>query len=172
MELVSYEKPRMFRIGIPSGTNGVRDITFLPGVNEVSDADWALLVKHPHVQSLLEEGDLEVVKHVKGENTLKALDEGQALDMVEKTFGVETLKKWMNEDSRKIVTRAIAIKLKTLVQDDRLEAVGLSSLVEHSSKEDSDANGDHFDDQFPRADKPSKAKASKVETVKAPKKRK
>lgn len=165
MELVSYEKPRMYRIAIPSGTNGIRDITFLPGVNEVSDSDWAQLLKHPHIQALLEEGDLEIVKHVKGESTLKAMTETQAIETVTKTFNVETLKKWMNEDSRKIVVREISMKLKTLVQDDRLEAVGLGEL-----KDQVIASDDKFDKEYPRADKA--AKAPKVETVKAPKKRK
>ena len=175
MQLVNYDQPRLLTVGLTtSNTHALKDVTFVPGVNEISDADWEACLKNSLLAGMVKEGHLEVVKSVKGENSLKGMNEEQAMAMIRKTYAVEPLKKWLHLETRQRLTREIAAKLKTLVQEDRLERLGLGELkseptetVQASADVDADAA---FNEQFPRVD--DSGKKVKPEVIKAPKKKK
>lgn len=99
------------------------EITLLPGVNTVDSKAWAEAKKIPLVQHYLE---AKVLEEVAGSSTsttgstsdsLKDLNEGAAIRVVQDTLDRTLLSKWKAEETRAKVLDAIAAQLEKLKLD-------------------------------------------------------
>jgi hypothetical protein len=97
--------------------NKMKNVRFMPGVNEIADADWEECKTHKVVQHHTEKGDL-----IEQDNRpIQKRSEKLAVTLVKDTFDVELLTKWHEDDSRPEVRKAISVQLKecTLSDEDR-----------------------------------------------------
>jgi hypothetical protein len=95
----------------------IDEVTFMPGVNNVTTAMWAKIKNHPHVKPRLNDGLLEIISEAETEDGFTSLSGyklGEAKKLVEGTFEVSLLKTWKAEEKRKDVKGYIVAQLKKI----------------------------------------------------------
>lgn len=97
---------------------------FIPGGNEIKDADWEIIKKHPDMKRKIESKEIEILSDSAPAKTddntseLSALSAKDAKKLVEETFDVVLLRKWRDEETRKPVSNSIDDQLKK-IEDER-----------------------------------------------------
>lgn len=148
MQLVNYTQPRVFSIAVALNEKTLRHVILKPGVNELRDEDWEAVKAHPDVVEAFDVGHLEMLKSKPGnEIILKSMSEADGLKLIDDTFAVELIQKWIALETRPRLLQAMSEKLKSLVLPERREKV-LGDTEEEVTQR---ASGD--DEEFPRADK-------------------
>jgi len=108
-------------LGYQSLTNS-KTMILKPGINEMSDKDWAKMKDHQKFKKMLEDGDMEVVKKDNeksksgGEvaSNLAEMKASDATKVVEQTLDKELLESWLEGEERVTVQRALDKQLKKL----------------------------------------------------------
>ena len=102
-----------------------------PGWNEFPNHIWEQNKNDTEILRMIEEGDIEVMEEkivekvgkktivkivgqTDGPVMLKDFDEKKAVDVVNDTYNVDLLQRWMDEESRHKVKRALDKKLKAI----------------------------------------------------------
>ena len=112
---------------------GPPDISFLrPGWNEFPKTIWAQYQEHPDIKKMLKKGKLEVmaekvvvnkgakkVTKVIGQDDKKIklmeLPEAKALQVAKGTFDRDLLQRWLDEETRHLVKRALTKQIEPLL---------------------------------------------------------
>jgi hypothetical protein len=89
-------------------------VELLPGTNEVTDDEWAVM--KPHLQSQITAKVIETIDNGKTHN-LKGLSPQKATELVAKCVNPDTLKKWYQEITDQEVRLAIVERMKELKID-------------------------------------------------------
>ena len=93
----------------------VGSLKLLPGINSVSKEQWQAVATHPHVESKIESGDLEVVSMKEADQEgfdatqVHSLDEfknQKALKIIEGTYDINLLKTWGAQEKRGQIKQA------------------------------------------------------------------
>jgi hypothetical protein len=100
-------------------------VQLLPGVNEVSDDEWAVMKQH--LAREIKSGEIATLeteaangKSVPGggkAHNLKDVSAKEAVTLVMECVNPDTLKKWYKEETRDAVVRCILEKMKKLKMD-------------------------------------------------------
>lgn len=105
------------------GDNQCKLIRLVPGVNEITDADWKALKAHPQIKKQIDAGDLEVVTEKDRDDKDVEKDggdanlpgkAGDAVKAVNKCWDKDLLEKWLENENRPSVVKAINKQLKNL----------------------------------------------------------
>ncbi len=125
--LVEYNKVNCLHVplSVSDGKNNHKaispvQVTLVPGVNSIPDADWEKCQSHPTVKAMMEDGDIELVE-AKGEVTaddkkngapdLKGYNAKEAAKAVKATANPDLLEEWLKMESRSSVKKAIVDQL-------------------------------------------------------------
>lgn len=120
-----------------------RQLTFLPGYNEISESDWNKARNHDQIKDYLKRGwfeeigkveTVEVVKEVVAEDgkkekvkekadiikemKLSEIEPEKALEIVKDTYKLETLEAWKKGESRDEIRAAIATQIEGINKGD------------------------------------------------------
>jgi hypothetical protein len=116
--LINYGKVNVFAFS-PS-------LKLIPGINKVSDADWAKVKDHPKVKAYLADGTLKVVDGKADEiepgsadaidETLSGLSEKKAIDLIDETVDENLLLSWKSGEKRGKVIKAIDEQLAAIAK--------------------------------------------------------
>lgn len=90
---------------------GFEEIVLMPGANEVEDSMWGKMEKHPTIKSFIDEGILVVVASDKKHQNLSSLSPKEALDLVKSSSSKEILSKFLKDEKRPAVKKAIEEQL-------------------------------------------------------------
>lgn len=122
--IINWKKEKAGLLTVSKTTNGaiVKTVSILPGHNEIEDDDWEGIKSQ--LQSKIDAGHMEVVeeevvKEIELENgktknkksivtKLNELESETALEIVENTFDLKTLKKWKKSETRDEIRAAIS----------------------------------------------------------------
>lgn len=108
--IVNWNLPNMMNGYAPQGNGSQQKFTFLPGNNEIPDADWEQIKKHPLLKHYIEEGTLtEVLKG--GKEGLKSCSVPEAAKIIKATYDKLLLKKWSESETRTEVKSKISAQL-------------------------------------------------------------
>lgn len=124
--LAQYTLPNIFKIG---------PVRFIPGINRVSESDWNQIKNHPLLPHRFDNGHLIWIKDkgpndyslpVSNENKnkespvdaeiLNTFNAKEAIELVEKTYDLDLLELWKNNENRKGVSGAIDDQISSLLK--------------------------------------------------------
>jgi len=146
--LVKWNKSNVMSVGC--GLPDASVIQFIPGVNEFTKEQWAVVSKHPEIKSRMKEEVVDLkrgkvpmievlseVKKSKGSNEgdddnkggIEGLNVGDAKALVKETENTPLLREWLESETRKGVKEAIEKKL------EKIEAGREGSNDENGSQE-------------------------------------
>lgn len=125
MPLINYTELNLFTINAseprPKLASGKEDmeaicktysIQFLPGVNEVSDEAYAVMILHPVFESYVDAGKLVVLDEPKSKDGLRTVKE--MLSIISSMYDVKLLKKIISTDDRSEVKEAARSQLEII----------------------------------------------------------
>lgn len=129
--IVNWNLPNMMNGYAPQGNGSQQKFTFLPGNNEIPDADWEQIKKHPLLKHYIEEGTLtEVLKGAK--DGLKSCSVPEATKIIKATYDKLLLKKWSDGETRAEVKSKITAQL---------------AMIEEKTKKVESTESDEDDDE-------------------------
>lgn len=106
MIVVNNEK-RLISIPAPKGR-----IHLAPGGNEVDPVEWAVAVKHPRVEHMIEE---EMIKPL-DITSLRDLKDRAAIKLIAETNKLDLLAKWADSEEREDVKNALRAQVGKLTR--------------------------------------------------------
>jgi hypothetical protein len=78
-----------------SPADPLNHLDLMPGINKVSDADWATVKDRPFMKSYLKEGSVAVVDAKS--DTIKGYAPEKAFQIIERTANKQLLREWSKE---------------------------------------------------------------------------
>lgn len=130
MALVKNNGTCVFGTTIKENGNPV-NIVLMPGINEISNPHWEKMKHNPLIQMRIEKGLIEgaVGGELSGSADLSALHHKQATKIVEETFDIKLLNRWLDSETRPAVQRAITGQLDKLKIEVKPEAEESSEFL-------------------------------------------
>lgn len=140
-----------------TGLLGIDSLVLKPGVNQVDGKAWESLKKHPTIQTLLDEGEIEEVTEGEdgqpGEDGLNDNEQQQlakmqplaASKLVKDTADERLLKGWSKNETRPSVKKALAEQLKALKAEPEMRKRNADGSVDHSGKAPAGDQGPELD---------------------------
>lgn len=114
MVFVKNNEAHVFGTTIRENGNAV-NIVLMPGINQVSNPHWEQMKHNPLIQKRIEKGLIEAAAGAgEVDDDIAKLHHKQATKLIEDTFDVKLLNRWLDVDTRPAVQRAIASQLDKL----------------------------------------------------------
>jgi len=130
--LVEYKKSNVHQFplswkksleaGKPEGNITTDVLKIIPGVNSVSDKNFAIISQLDDFQKMVDDGVINVLGGKNKDGAPKKMDDlsgieaKEACRIVSKTYNVELLKSWHDDEKRKDVKRALEKQIKEMTK--------------------------------------------------------
>jgi hypothetical protein len=122
MVLVKNNSTSVFGTTVKENGNSVH-IVLSPGINEISNPHWEKMKHNPLIQKRINDGLIEAAAGAEETNgDLSKLHHKQATKIIEETFDVKLLGRWLDGETRPAVQRAITAQIDKLKIDVKPEA--------------------------------------------------
>lgn len=109
--LIKYNATNLIELCSPDGEIKIK---LIPGVNQVDEAAWNEVKKHPMAKHLLEDYNLEELKTGPVSNAFTKMKENEQIKLISETNDKALLEEWAGQVKNAKVQKAILKKLDDL----------------------------------------------------------